>query len=618
MLTRIFLLLALAFHLVYAALPVSLLATQPSNAAVPSVLAVAPLLGLLWFGWQRRHKPHHWVVVSLGTAVVQSLGAMAAITMHLRPTRLHPALNVLGYLALCVLPVLCAWLAQRVLVARPGAALGATPHHVSFPTRAVRKSFWNTDSVVVTDEALEIWLQRGATEPKDLPPGAKLGKVPWKAIPLNDITAVGVRAAVPNEAPWAVLRNGPSQSVPAGDVVVVRTGTEDQVLPVEKAAAFADLIRTRTGRALSSHVEQPVRELDVHVPEVLPAPDPVGPKVYPTRGPDEPLPTGPGMTARWLIAAPLALVGVVGVPLVLLLTTSATAGFLAWIGVALVAWLCTLRVPRVWVGVAFLPVPLTLMWLATQQRWLFALTLVLCPVLAGLAGAVFTRWRGTDLGGSAVEVPFPLTSGERLFVQEDRLVRRSRGVVAQALWLADVDLVQCGARSAPEVGKWQSPGGRLHVVFDSTWLRVVAGPQQWLMPTPDLRLIANLVKARAATAAPAPPDDLDLAGWYRLRAWAVARTSGGGVETRRPIYGIGWRLFVAACAGNFAFLLLPLTPARIPGLVAAAIAVIALVDWARVRPRLRRAEHHSLPPGSPHWGEVRPDHAPVFAYQPWV
>jgi hypothetical protein len=612
--TRIFLSLALAVHLAYAAFPLSLLATRPSEAVVPAVIAVAPLLFLLWFGVRRGRKSHRWVAVSLGTAVVQSAGMMAAIVLRLRPTELHAGVNLLIYLALLAPPVLFAWLAQRA------ATTGDSPHQVSFPTRAVRKSFWNSDSVVVTDEALEIWLQRGAIEPKQETPLRKLGKVPWKAIPLDDITAVGVRAAVPNEPPWAVLRNGPSESVPAGDVVVVRTDVEDQVLPVENAAALVELIRARTGRELPSHVGQPEPEPDAHVAEVLPAPDPVGPKVHPVRGPDEPLPTGPGLAVRWLIAAPVALAGVVGLPLALLLATSATWGFLAWVGVALVAWLGNLRTPRVWGRVALLPVPLSLMWLVVHRQWVFALALVLCPVLGRLAGAVFTSWRGTDLGGSGVEVPVKIGNGERLFLQRDRLVRQAggTGVVPYALWLADVTLVQCGVRSAPEIGAWQSPGGYRIPVHNTTWLRIVAGRQQWLIPTLEARLVAELVNARKTMAAPAPADDLDLAGWYRLREWVVAKTYGGLVQFGTTKKGIGWRLFAAAVAGGFAFMLLPLAPMRVPGLVVAVIALVALADWARIRPGVRRAEHHSLPPGSPNWGEVRPDHAPVLGYQPWV
>ncbi|HEX6341606.1 hypothetical protein [Umezawaea sp.] len=620
MAARVLLGIALAVHLLYAALPLPLLATEGSDALVPAVAAVVPLLGLAWAASRYRYRPHRWSVVSLAVAAVQALGATAAIVVHLRPTEFHPALNLVVYLALWLPPTLFAWLAGRALLARPAEVLGTSPYQVNFPLRAVEKASANTDSVVVTDRAVEVWVQRAAGEPMLLAPGQKRGRVPWKTLPLNDITAATVRSAVPGEAPWAVLRNGPSQSVPSGEVAVVRFGTTDQVLPVEDPAKFAELIRVRTGRAPASRVAGPERELDAHVPEVLPAPEPVGPAVHPTRGPDDPLPTGPGLVARWLIAAPLALIGTAGLPLAVLLATGATAGFLAWTGVAVVVWLLNLRVPRVWGRVAFLPVPLALMWLATQQEWLLALPLVLCPVLGRLAGAVFTNWRGTDLGGSAVEVPFALRTGERLHVQRDRLVREAdaKGVLPYALWLADVTLVQCGVRAAPEAGEWQSPGGYRTPVFDSPWLRIVAGRQQWLMATGELRLVAALVTARAATAAPAPPDHLDLAGWYRLRAWAVAKTDGGIVKLGLRKNGIGWRLGLAAVAGGFAFLLLPLAAALVPGAVCAVIALAALGDWARLRPRLREAEHHSLPPGSPNWGEVRPDHAPVFAYQPWA
>ncbi|MEO6091119.1 MAG: hypothetical protein ABIQ18_49250, partial [Umezawaea sp.] len=83
--TRIFLNLALAVHLAYAAFPLPLLATRPSEAALPAVFAVAPLLGLLWFRWRHGSKSHRWVAASLGTAVVQSAGMMAAIVLNLRP-----------------------------------------------------------------------------------------------------------------------------------------------------------------------------------------------------------------------------------------------------------------------------------------------------------------------------------------------------------------------------------------------------------------------------------------------------------------------------------------------------------------------------------------------------
>jgi hypothetical protein len=618
-LARFLLVLTFAIHLVYAVLPLPLLATQPSNAAIPAVLAVAPLVGLLWFARRHRYKPHNWPTVSLIAAVIQSAGAIAAIVLYLRPTELHPALNLLGYLVLWLPPLLCAWLAQRVLLAPPSAELGNTPYQVRFQTRATQKSFWSNDSVVVTGEALEIELHAATSERRPVV-GEKPKRAPWKTVPLNDITAVGVRAAIPNEAPWAVLRNGPSRSVPVGDVVVVQTRTEEQVLPVEHARRFVELLHTRTGRALPSVVAEPVAELDTHVAEVLPAPEPTGPKVHATTAPGGPLPTGPGLSVRWLIAVPLALAGIAGVPLFLLLKTSAPIAFAAWIGVAVVVWLLNLRVPRVWGRVATLPVPLTLMWLAVDRQWILAPALLLCPILGRLAGAAFTNWRGTDLGGSAVEVPFRGLSGDLLFLQKDRLVHesRSKAHLPYAVWLADIDLIQSGARVGTEIAWWQLPGGLRNGVGNSPLLRVVAGRQQWILPTNENRLIAELIGKRAETAAPAPADDLDLAGWYRLRTWAVSKTYGSILRFGLRKDGIGWRLFAASIAGSLAGLLLQYRAALIPGLVCAALAVLLLANWARLRPELRRAEHNPLPPGSPDWGETRPDHAPVEGYQPWV
>ncbi|WNV91121.1 hypothetical protein [Umezawaea sp. Da 62-37] len=612
--SRLLLVLALAIHLLYAALPLPLLPTEKSNMLIPAVLAVAPLFGLAWFGARHRYRPQHWAAVSLCAAVVQSFGVMVAIIVLLRPTELHPALNLLIYLLLWLPPSVCAWLACKALAAAPPAVIGGTRHHIGFPIRAVQKSLWSNDSVVVTDEAVEIWLAEGGSETR--------GRGPWRTVPLNEITGVGIRAAVPNEEPWAVPRDRPGQSVPAGDVVVVRTAAEDRVLPIGHSRRFVELLRARTGRALPSQVEQARVVLGTHVPEVLPAPDPIGPKVYATRGPDEPLPTGPGLTTRWLIAVPLALAGVAGLPLALLLTTSAPVSFLAWIGVAVVVWLCNLRVPRVWGRVAFVPVPMTLFWLAGNKHWLLALALVLCPVLGRLAGAVFTKWRGTDLGASAVEVPFHSKNGERLFVQRDTAVLHMSGgqeVLPYTVSLADVELAQTGVHSGGEkTSWWHSPGGVVTPIWRTPVLRVVAGRQQWLVTLVEARLAAELIRARAATAAPAPADALDLAEWYRLRTWGSAKGRNKLLRVFLGRHGIGGRLVLAAWMGSFAFMLLPFPGARVPGLVTAVLALAALADWARIRPGLRRAERHPLPPDSPDWGETRPDHAPVLGYQPWA
>ena len=53
--------------------------------------------------------------------------------------------------------------------------------------------------------------------------------------------------------------------------------------------------------------------------------------------------------------------------------------------------------------------------------------------------------------------------------------------------------------------------------------------------------------------------------------------------------------------------------------VAAALTIAAALgaDWIRVRRRLRVAADNALPPSSPDWGELRPDHAPLNGWQPW-
>lgn len=613
--TNLLLLLAGAIHLAYAALPLSLLAGEPDAAVVPSALGVLPLLGLLWIAWRKglRYRPQQWPMASLLTAVVQAAGAMAALNLHLGG--LHPAVNILLYLLLWIPPAFVAWVAQYALVEPPSAELGQSPYHVPFRVRTREKSLWDSDSVTMTEDALKIHVRVGAAEAPR--------RAPWKTVPLNEITAAGVRAAVPGEPPWVTPRNGPGLAVPSGEVAVVRTHAGDQVLPIAHAKAFVEVLRARTGRALASLPADPPAVLEGHVPEVLPAPEPTGHRVTAIRAPEEAPPTGPGLTTRWLIAVPLALLGIVGVPVTLLVITSAAPVYLAWVGVALVVWLLNLRTPRVWGRVAFLPVPLTLLSLGIAQAWLPALALLLSPILGRLAGAVFTNWRGTDLGGSKVEVPFAPRDGGLLFLQAERLVLETRGggpqVIPYALRLHDVEVVQAGARVGSEIGWWQFPGGVTTGLPTGPLLRVVAGPQQWVLPMAQPRLLAELIRARAAAASPTSADDpADVDAWHRLRAWAVKQTVGSIMRLGLRKKGIGWRLFAASAAGTFAWMLLPTEVMRIPGAACAVLAVGLLADWARLRPRLRVAEDNPLPPGSPNWGETRSDHAPVEGWQPWV
>jgi hypothetical protein len=137
-------------------------------------------------------------------------------------------------------------------------------------------------------------------------------------------------------------------------------------------------------------------------------------------------------------------------------------------------------------------------------------------------------------------------------------------------------------------------------------------------------VVARLVEARARTAGPPSGEALDVDRWRRLRDWAASRTTGTD-RGRMRTSGIGWRLVAAAALGWIGWVLLTawLGGAALGagvGLVALFLAVPVglLLDWLRVRGRLRQAEHHALPPTGPAWGETRADHAPVEGWRPWV
>ncbi|MGH3788594.1 MAG: hypothetical protein ACRDRG_19075 [Pseudonocardiaceae bacterium] len=113
--------------------------------------------------------------------------------------------------------------------------------------------------------------------------------------------------------------------------------------------------------------------------------------------------------------------------------------------------------------------------------------------------------------------------------------------------------------------------------------------------------------------------------WHALRTWAAQQLTkdprGGGFQQRT----VAFRLVVAFPAALLGTSLFSEGIGRGeelgPGAaVAGALLVIAMVsaaDWFRVRGRLRPAEDNALPPGSPDWGELRAEHAPLDGWQPW-
>lgn len=533
-------------------------------------------------------KPHHWPFVALGVS------AAIAITTVIVVGSKSPAVNMpilLGF------PFVVTYLVH--LVSR------RTSSKVLFEFRVDPRPSWYTDAVEVTDNGLEITAVSGA--------GRMASSGPTKvSYGFTDLLGISTRQAVPGEAPWIRLTDGRGLPVPPGDVVVLRTTMGEQVLPVEEPQKFVSLVRSRVSGLPDVHSK--AAAATENSTESGLAPPPVGEPAAPTQRPAVST-AGPPLTVRWLVGATLALTGTVALPAIALLTTPEMPPvMLGWVCVAVVVWVLNRNAPRVWGRLALLSVPASVIMLLGKGGFVWVpVLLVLCPALGHLGGRMFRL--GANLGRT-VEIRVPLRNGASLYVQRDRLVHKLNrghdgGVHPQALWLGDLTLVQPG--TSPDLHAWPVPGGIRMPVGNSPMLRLVARPQQWILPVTQAGELAELIRSRPGT--PSQPPSLSYEEWRQLRAWAVRQTT----AARRGNYttvGIGWRLFAASVTANFAWMFSGVGLwAGI--LIAAALTAGLLADWWRVRNRMRVAEHNVLPPASPDWGEIRADHAPIPGWQSW-
>jgi hypothetical protein len=534
-------------------------------------------------------KPHHWPFAALGVSAVVAITAVIVVGSK------SPAVNMPILLGI---PLVATYLAHLVSKRAPGKVL--------FEFRVDPRPSWYTDAVEVTGDGLEITAVSGG--------GRMASSGPTRlSYGFGDLLGIGTRAATPGEAPWITLTDGRGLPVPAGDVVVLRTTKGEQVLPVEEPQKFVSLVRSRVSGLPDVHSAAVVTDNGAESGQ---APPPVGEPATPMQGPAV-SPSGPPLAVRWLVGTALALIGTVVLPAVALITTPGVP----WIapvfaGVAGVVWVLNRNVPRVWGRVALLSVPMSVLWLISKGGYVWVpVLLVLCPALGHLGGRMFRL--GANLGRN-VEVRVPLRSGASLYVQRDRLVHKLNkshegGVHPQAMWLGDLTLVQPG--TSRDVEPWQVPGGLTTRVGGASLLRLVARPQQWILPVDQAGELAELIRSRQGV--PAAPSAMSVEEWRDLRQWAVRRTTGSDRGNYKTV-GIGWRLFAAAFTGSFAWMFLSLGSAVWVGtVITVPLTAWLLADWWRVRNRMRLAEHNVLPPGSRDWGETRPDHAPIPGWQPW-
>ncbi|MEV0697568.1 hypothetical protein AB0I53_06560 [Saccharopolyspora sp. NPDC050389] len=373
-----------------------------------------------------------------------------------------------------------------------------------------------------------------------------------------------------------------------------------------------------------------------HVPEVLPAPPASGTAVQPVPGPETTAPDA--VPARRMTAFLLAALGIVLIPTgLLLLVLSTVPGYFSgwaagWIVVAAAAWLADFRTPRRWPGWALLaavPQAIVNVLFAAPIGLISLAAVIASPALAVLARRRFARL-AKDLAELDAEIPVPLDAlgSESLLIGRDRIVLArtgSAGRVRHALPLAELAFAQAGEISGEGGGWWPLPGGTGIRLRRGPALRLVAGAQQWVVHVADPQLVAAIVRRRATAAWPLRTGPQDLAAWHRLRGWAAARTTTVRRGSQAQAYP-GFRLLLGGALAVLGSMLLTTAIGRdigdpAPWIIAVIVlgtGVFLAVDWLRVRRRLDQAELHQLPPGSPPWGDLRLDHAPLPEWRPFL
>ena len=406
-------------------------------------------------------------------------------------------------------------------------------------------------------------------------------------------------------------------------------------------------------------------------PEVLPAPAPVGAPVRPVPAPPAPVPTGAGRGSGWALGA----VAVLVLPGALVLLqrvlsagqplsrrgylpedTPVRAGVVAAALVVLCAtgWWVTRGRTRGWplwalasaAGAAVLTTTGTATVADTSGpagivlRWwpvLGLLTVTACPLLARLGAAVLLRpaaWRAR----SGVQLRVPLGHRGALVLEGHRVVLTPSyphplgGNVRQAIDLAELVVVQAGTVAEPGV-RWPVPGGRVVDIAPGPALRLVGSGQQWVLGLTDPEPLAAVLRARASGATPRRVT-LEVDAWRHEQVRATAISSGtswrsGPYASRvHPVQNTSWRWVCLGAAGT-AFVSVVVTVAvtaagSLPDLLTQSwlllgfLPGLAAIGWGvGTDRRLRPAEDNPLPVGSPPWGDQRPDHAPVPGWQPW-
>lgn len=213
---------------------------SPKQGDVTGLILVAliVLLPMPLASWIARHgadgidwrlKPDGWLMYGAGVGFAQALGLWLAITYTSLPLRLRIAVGVIGL----AVPLLATFLARRAMTAEPLREIGGSEFVLVKALRSPQGG--GEDSVKITGDSLRLSVRTAAGRPAAQPS--------TKDIALADITEIGVRPSTSGDGAWAQLADGRGASLPEGEVVVIRTGTDTQLLPADPE--LAELLRAR-------------------------------------------------------------------------------------------------------------------------------------------------------------------------------------------------------------------------------------------------------------------------------------------------------------------------------------------------------------------------------------
>jgi hypothetical protein len=186
-----------------------------------------------------RLKPDGWLMYGACVGFAQALGLWLALTYSSLPLWLRTAVGVIGL----AVPLLAAFLARRVIMAEPLREIGGSEFVLVKGLRSPQGG--GEDSIKITGDSLRLSVRTAAGRPAAQPS--------TKDIARADITEIGVRPSTSGDGAWALLADGRGASLPEGDVVVIRTRTDTQLLPADPE--LAELLRARA----ALHGREPAR-----------------------------------------------------------------------------------------------------------------------------------------------------------------------------------------------------------------------------------------------------------------------------------------------------------------------------------------------------------------------